>query len=64
MYDPNDYDYDFRDPGGRSALRNGVQCHPCPTCGREDMLTDADVKRGYQCDRCADGLEGRYPGEY
>ena len=51
-------DAGFRDPGGRSALRAGVRRHPCPTCGRPNMLTDADVKRHYQCDRCADADEG------
>jgi predicted RNA-binding Zn-ribbon protein involved in translation (DUF1610 family) len=61
------YDYDrndFRDPGGRSALRRGKRRHPCPTCGRENALTDKDVRLGYQCDRCADAAEGYYPGEY
>jgi len=63
MYD--DYDpHDFRDPGGRSALRNGKREHPCPTCGRKNMLTERDKKLGYQCDRCADGLEGRFGSEY
>ena len=47
----------FYDPGGRSALRAGVRKFPCPTCKRENSLTAADVKRGYQCDRCADALE-------
>ena len=57
----NDYDYnernDFYDPGGRSSLRAGKRQHPCPTCGRENSLTDKDVKLGYQCDRCADAQE-------
>ena len=57
----NEYDYnersEFADPGGRSALRAGKRCHPCPTCKRENQLTAADVKRGYQCDHCADALE-------
>ena len=48
----------FRDPGGRSALRAGRLQFPCPTCGRENMLTAADKARGYQCDRCADADEG------
>ena len=60
MYDPN-YDAEdaarFYDPGGRSALRAGKRKFPCPTCKRENSLTAADVKRGYQCDRCADALE-------
>lgn len=54
----------FRDPGGRSALRAGDPIHPCPTCGRKNQLTDEDVRLGYQCDHCADALEGRYPSEY
>jgi hypothetical protein len=48
----------FRDPGGRSALRSGSRIHPCPTCGRPEMLTDADVAKHYQCDYCADAAEG------
>lgn len=51
-------DYSFRDPGGRSALRNGPRYYPCPTCKRENMLSKADVNKGYQCDRCADAAEG------
>ncbi len=50
----------FADPGGKSALRTGVRCFPCPTCGDEDVLTSKDVSLGYQCDDCADGLEGAY----
>lgn len=50
----------FRDPGGNSALRAGNPVHPCPTCGTPEQLTDEDVARGYQCDRCADEAEGRY----
>lgn len=48
----------FRDPGGRSALRAGKRIHPCPTCGRKKQLTDKDRQLGYQCDRCADEDEG------
>ena len=55
---PNYHSSQFRDPGGRSALRAGNPVHPCPTCGRENMLTDADKRLGYQCDFCADALEG------
>lgn len=51
----------FADPGGSSALcaatRNNPRDRPCPTCGRENMLTRIDVSRGYQCNRCADQLE-------
>ena len=49
---------DFADPGGRSALRRGTRNQPCPTCGEPDMLTQADVNLGYQCDFCADRAEG------
>lgn len=47
-------DYGFRQPGGKSALRCGELCFPCPTCGGADLLTQADVNLGYQCDRCAE----------
>ena len=51
----------FADPGGRSALRaetpDNPRDLPCPTCGRENMLTPIDVARGYQCDICADEAE-------
>jgi hypothetical protein len=68
-YDPADrYDFEarsgFADPGGRSALRAANKRNPrnlpCPTCGRENMLTPADRARGYQCDYCADADEGRF----
>jgi DNA-directed RNA polymerase subunit RPC12/RpoP len=52
-----DYDMDFRDPGGNSSLRAGKLEFPCPTCGEEDVLTAADVRHHYQCDRCADRIE-------
>lgn len=45
----------FRDVGGESALHPGVRTEPCPTCGEEAKLTVADVKKGYQCDSCAEG---------
>lgn len=52
----------FADPGGRSSLRAATRRNPrnkpCPTCGRENTLTPADVRRGYQCDTCADRAEG------
>lgn len=52
----------FADPGGRSALRaetpENPRNLPCPTCGRENVLTPLDVRRGYQCDRCADAAKG------
>jgi hypothetical protein len=45
-----------------SALRAETASNPrnlpCPTCGRENVLTPADRARGYQCDRCASAAEG------
>ena len=53
----------FMDPGGRSALRAAGKGNPrnlpCPTCREPNRLTPADVRRGYQCDACADAAEGR-----
>jgi hypothetical protein len=65
MYDPDDFDLidgiGFADPGGRSALRAATRGNPrnrsCPTCKRRNVLTPADVARGYQCDSCADRAE-------
>jgi DNA-directed RNA polymerase subunit RPC12/RpoP len=60
-YMDNPYEDDrsmFADPGGRSALRAGTRCYPCPTCGRDNQLTAEDKRRGYQCDYCADTAEG------
>jgi len=48
----------FANPGGRSTLRRGRRCHPCPTCKEPNKLSAADVRRGYQCDDCADRAEG------
>jgi hypothetical protein len=65
----DDYDQDewaervemFADPGGHSALRRASKSNPrnkpCPTCGRKNVLTPADVALHYQCDHCADALE-------
>ena len=54
----------FADPGGDSALypatRGNPRNLPCPTCGRENVLTRADRAKGYQCDYCADQAEGKY----
>ncbi|MHA2066922.1 MAG: hypothetical protein ACXABY_21340 [Candidatus Thorarchaeota archaeon] len=51
----------FADPGGESALRAATPDNPrnlpCPTCGRENMLTPKDRALGYQCDICARELE-------
>ena len=63
-YDPygDDEDSMFADPGGGSALRAATKGNPrnlpCPNCGQEDVLTPADRVRGYQCDDCANRLEG------
>ena len=59
MYDDYDeFDLDFADPAGRSALRAASRDNPrnlaCPSCGTPNRLTPADVARGYQCDACAD----------
>jgi hypothetical protein len=56
----DDYDCmcrEFADPGGNSALRAGPRIHPCPTCKQPNRLSPEDVKRGYQCDPCADRAE-------
>lgn len=52
----------FRDPGGRSALHPGKRCYPCPTCRKPNKLTAADKRSGYQCNECADRVEGTYFG--
>jgi hypothetical protein len=59
-YDPDEFvgRSEFADPGGRSALRKGKRCFPCPTCGRPNMLTVKDEQLGYQCDICANAKEG------
>ena len=66
MTDPDDYDPDFQDPGGGSALRRAHKGNPrnlpCPTCGRANRLTPKDRALGYQCDACADRDEGRMGG--
>ena len=69
----NDYeqydDYDdmndrqmFANPGSNSALRaaskNNPRNLPCPTCHEPNRLTSEDIARHYQCDACADQLEG------
>ena len=60
--DCDDDDCDFADPGGNSALRAASASNPrnlaCPTCGRQNVLTPADVRHGYQCNACADAEEG------
>lgn len=66
-HDDEDFPIDgvgFADPGGNSALRASTRRNPrnlpCPTCKTPNVLTPADVARGYQCDRCADQDEGGY----
>ena len=55
---------DFARPYSNSALRAAGRYNPrnlpCPTCKQPNRLTPADVRRGYQCDRCADRDEGGY----
>lgn len=57
-----DYENDFADPGGKSALRAATKSNPrnlpCPTCGAPNRLTPKDKALGYQCDSCADACEG------
>ena len=63
-YRHDDYDIDFADPMGRSALRAASESNPrnqsCPTCHTPNVLTPADVALSYQCDWCADQDEGAY----
>ena len=51
----------FADPGGESALHPAGRGNPrnlaCPTCKTPNVLTPADRRKGYQCDRCADRAE-------
>lgn len=51
----------FETPGGPSALRRATADNPrnlpCPTCGRANRLTPADVALHYQCDECAEKIE-------
>ena len=67
----NDYDDEgeflidgvgFANPGGNSSLRAASRSNPrnlpCATCGAPNRLTPLDVRRGYQCDQCADRAEG------
>ena len=42
----------------RSASRHNPRNLPCPTCDAPNRLTPEDVRRGYQCDECADLAEG------
>ena len=62
FYDDDDDRSEFADPGGKSALRAATKRNPrnlpCPNCGAKNRLTPADRAKGYQCDACADALEG------
>jgi hypothetical protein len=51
---------EFARPGSalRRATRSNPRIHACPTCKQPNKLTPADVRRGYQCDDCADRDEG------
>lgn len=57
-HENEDYDLEFADPGGRSALRaagpGNPRNLPCPTCKAPNRLTPKDKAKGYQCDSCAD----------
>lgn len=63
--DGHDFENDdrsmFADPGGKSALRAASASNPrnlpCGNCGAENVLTPADKRLGYCCDRCADRAE-------
>jgi len=64
MYDqyPSDNPRDgFANAGSalRASSARNPRNLPCPTCGVKNRLTPADVRRGYQCDSCADADEGR-----
>jgi hypothetical protein len=58
----DDFDPQFADPSGRSALRASSKRNPrnlpCPTCKQPNRLTPKDKSLGYQCDACADRDEG------
>jgi hypothetical protein len=40
-----------------AANRRNPRNQPCPTCGEPNRLSEADRRRGYQCDECADREE-------
>ncbi len=42
----------------RAASKGNPRELPCPTCKEPNKLTPADVRNGYQCDDCANKLEG------
>lgn len=45
----------------RAESKSNPRNLPCPTCGTPNVLTPADVRRGYQCDACADAAEWGAP---
>ena len=52
----------FANPGSalRTSSKRNPRNLPCPTCHQPDRLTPADVRKGYQCDDCANQAEGGY----
>lgn len=44
----------------RKASKSNPRIYPCPTCGEKNRLTLQDVNLGYQCDECADKIEGGF----
>jgi DNA-directed RNA polymerase subunit RPC12/RpoP len=44
----------------RKASKSNPRIYPCPTCGKKNRLTLQDVNLGYQCDECADKIEGGF----
>lgn len=63
-YYEDEYEINFANPGGRSALRAESEDNPrncsCPTCGAKNVLTQADRNLSYQCNSCADRDELGY----
>lgn len=62
IHDDSDYLIDgvgFAREGSalRAATASNPRIHPCPTCEAPNRLTPLDVRRGYQCDQCADAAE-------
>ena len=59
--DEENWDSEFADPGGDSALRRETPSNPrnlpCPNCEQPNRLTPKDRALGYQCDECADKVE-------
>jgi len=59
--DEENWDSEFADPTGHSALRAATPSNPrnlpCPSCGQANRLTPKDRDLGYQCDSCADKAE-------